>query len=755
MSDTSGINSTINSAIRTNGVGAITAVVLAGAMVAITTWVGGAFEPRVATNAALQAASTANFPAGLWREDFAAGNGAPPLFYYPSGSACSLNSGAGDNGSQVQSADGKCWLARFPSGVMDVAEFGAAGNGTTDDEAAIANDLAACGTAGGARAVLGPRQYYSSLSQTIPANCSLEGNANILPYQTFSQTVNTQAYTLLLGSGAAIYLGTNTGTREPSALRGLNIIPKSYVPPVTMQQALTQVAAFTSNGAGTNTAGIIIQHASNASIIENVAVGGFNLCVDSEAYDLRMQNVIADCTNGYLINNGTNYNWFNNVENFPFLTGGVTGGDELVFTVTGVANDGSGQVQLTISSTTSGLANGNTIYVGGAAFLTARSDLIGKWTISNVSVGGSTTTFSLVGSSYGAQTFTGAVVNGSNYVTGAGVTSALGYFGGAGITDTGSCFAGGTTVKWINPDTNTMYMSNPATCASNPYSITATPVAYGSGGQIDFNAQYRSGYGFKDTNSQGMMFIGTFDFGHQIQYDISTGAFGPNFIGFGCDGSSNAPDPTRICINVEGSGTSAGSMPSFTNGFITDAGIPLKQNTSGSLSGAYFRTLLDDTVVYCNNYLCDEILSGGVQYGAGVQFRSVYQSFVGNSAVLTDQASYNTTASPQMIYQSAGDTANVNTNQIGNANYTGALTVGGIGTFGATVNSIGTGNTVGDYVYDTTAGSANNSWFSPYLWLMNRSNGSSARFTDRNRQCGVVGRKRWRGLDFDHSERRL
>ena len=40
---------------------------------------------------------------------------APDLLFKPSNSACSLNAGAGDGGSQVQSADGKCWLAVFPS----------------------------------------------------------------------------------------------------------------------------------------------------------------------------------------------------------------------------------------------------------------------------------------------------------------------------------------------------------------------------------------------------------------------------------------------------------------------------------------------------------------------------------------------------------------------------------------------------------------------------------------------------------------
>jgi hypothetical protein len=81
---------------------------------------------QIATNAALANASTADYPNGVWRSDYSNGFGAPPLLYNPGGSACSLNSGAGDNGSQVQSADGKCWIAQLPPLGLDVRDWGVA-----------------------------------------------------------------------------------------------------------------------------------------------------------------------------------------------------------------------------------------------------------------------------------------------------------------------------------------------------------------------------------------------------------------------------------------------------------------------------------------------------------------------------------------------------------------------------------------------------------------------------------------------------
>lgn len=97
------------------------------------------FFPTVATNAALQALSTAT-TSTVTRLSFATSGDTPPLTYVASGSACSLNAGAGDNGSQVQSSNSKCWIAQFPKGALDVTEWGVVANGaTTDNTTALQN----------------------------------------------------------------------------------------------------------------------------------------------------------------------------------------------------------------------------------------------------------------------------------------------------------------------------------------------------------------------------------------------------------------------------------------------------------------------------------------------------------------------------------------------------------------------------------------------------------------------------------------
>jgi hypothetical protein len=96
----------------------------------------GNFIPTIATNTVLLATSTATFPVAVMRLGFTSAGDAPPVVYKASGSPCSLNSGSGDNGAQVRSSDGNCWLAVF-TGPADIREWGVATGGSTDISAAF------------------------------------------------------------------------------------------------------------------------------------------------------------------------------------------------------------------------------------------------------------------------------------------------------------------------------------------------------------------------------------------------------------------------------------------------------------------------------------------------------------------------------------------------------------------------------------------------------------------------------------------
>jgi Pectate lyase superfamily protein len=109
---------------------------------------GGTYYPTVPTNAALQGVST-TVTTVIDRLGYYSAGDSPDVVYKASASSCSLNSGAGDNGSQVISADAKCWLAQFPATGADIRQFGAKVDGATDDSSAVQNAIAYEATTGG------------------------------------------------------------------------------------------------------------------------------------------------------------------------------------------------------------------------------------------------------------------------------------------------------------------------------------------------------------------------------------------------------------------------------------------------------------------------------------------------------------------------------------------------------------------------------------------------------------------------------
>jgi hypothetical protein len=160
---------------------------------------GGAGASHFATNGLLALASIAAHPTGVWRDDYAAGNGAPPLHYRPSSTNCTLNSGAGDNGSQVPAAGGGCWLAVFPPSGIDIREFGADSTGTKDS----APPIGAAAIAAGSGTVVIPAGTFkgnSQISVAVPAGgFTLQGKGSGISVLNFP---STNAFLFTLGTGS-------------------------------------------------------------------------------------------------------------------------------------------------------------------------------------------------------------------------------------------------------------------------------------------------------------------------------------------------------------------------------------------------------------------------------------------------------------------------------------------------------------------------------------------------------------------------
>jgi hypothetical protein len=131
---------------------------------------------EVPNNSALETLQrTGTFlPTYVVREGYTTAGDAPPLFYYYSSSACSLNSGSGDNGSQVQASEGGCWLAVFPASGADVREWGVVADNTTDNSTTLQNALNwAAAKSEALRVPPGTVYWATELAVTLPTGGSL------------------------------------------------------------------------------------------------------------------------------------------------------------------------------------------------------------------------------------------------------------------------------------------------------------------------------------------------------------------------------------------------------------------------------------------------------------------------------------------------------------------------------------------------------------------------------------------------------
>ena len=127
----------------------------------------------VPNNAALAAIPSTSPP--VTRAGYAAAGDGPTVVYAASGSACSLNAGAGDGGSQVPTSDGKCWIGQITA--VDNRIWGAkndcATDDTTADQAAINYALATTGYA--KTLFIGGRSLVSS---SLIVNRAVNGTLN-------------------------------------------------------------------------------------------------------------------------------------------------------------------------------------------------------------------------------------------------------------------------------------------------------------------------------------------------------------------------------------------------------------------------------------------------------------------------------------------------------------------------------------------------------------------------------------------------
>jgi hypothetical protein len=464
--------------------------------------------------------------------------------------------------------------------VFNVAAYGAVGDGTTDDQGALNSALTACGSAGGGAVLLGAQRYLiDSVGLTVPSRCivycpaPLLGNASPTNYQTakFAVILNS-AVTITMSSG--------------SSWQSCPVLQKAYVnnaawgdyPNLTQRDTLNLVASFAGTG---------FTWAVGDVIVRDTLIGGFAVGISATAHSARtrLDHVNIDATKCLLLDGSHDISRLSHVECFPFMVGGFANA-QTSLNISGIANNGSGLYRVTLSATSTLPVTGDTVWIS-QTVVGPQSVQARHWTITAVD----STHFDLQGSQgTGSLTTTANTANGSKTVTTLSSTANI----GVGQTVTGTGIPGATTVAWIAPNGNDIGISNAATANGTGVTLTFTDTAYASGGSVSWDAAWRNDIGMEFTNSEGIIGLDLFSFGHVTGFHLGTGM---NW--FSCSGCWNdgPVNPDVAAASVLADSTAKGTT--WMGGRLNNTAVRLN-SSSGFSTGAFTGINMDSTA---NNWI--------------------------------------------------------------------------------------------------------------------------------------------------------
>jgi hypothetical protein len=230
----------------------------------------------------------------------------------------------------------------FAERMFHVRDYGAIGNGTTDDAAAIQAAIDAAQAAGGGIVRLGPRRYRVAASEiVVKENVCLEGP--VFPGgQRPSANYGAIPGSILLASTRTVRVMRGATLRRIALIRdGLGAPPTTMRAAVTMRAAMAGTAITIGDGSGT-------QH---DALVEDMLVLGFDLALRADnSQRVNIRRMRGDNRNGIWLSRTYDITRIHDVHLWPFLTGNL-GGISLVQTgISAVANNGAGLVRITTSA---------------------------------------------------------------------------------------------------------------------------------------------------------------------------------------------------------------------------------------------------------------------------------------------------------------------------------------------------------------------------------------------------------------------